>query len=390
LAAWSEAFSAELVRLGYAKRTTALQMSLVSGLSWWMEQRELGAEDISPEVLEEFLRSVCAKARSFQPTVRTLAWLLEHLRQQGLVNPVTVPSPPSMQEELIDRYRRYVVEERGLTKEAAENYARTAGQFMADQDSRGESALEHITAAAVTRFVTRHCRTLSVGSAKMLATGLRSFLGFAQLTGLTSLALAAWVPSAAGWSGAGLPRGLAPGEVSRLLASCDRRSSTGQRDFAILVVLSRLGLRAAEVAGLSIDDIDWRAGELVVRGKGRCEERLPLPVDVGEAIASYLQQGRPRRPERELFLRVHAPLRRLSSEGVAEVVRAASERAGLGSFGSHRLRHTAATEMLRAGATLSEVAQVLRHRSMANTVLYAKVDHLALVALAMPWPGVAR
>jgi site-specific recombinase XerD len=174
------------------------------------------------------------------------------------------------------------------------------------------------------------------------------------------------------------------------LASCDRRSSTGQRDFAILVVLSRLGLRAAEVAGLSIDDIDWRAGELVVRGKGRCEERLPLPVDVGEAIASYLQQGRPRRPERELFLRVHAPLRRLSSEGVAEVVRAASERAGLGSFGSHRLRHTAATEMLRAGATLSEVAQVLRHRSMANTVLYAKVDHLALVALAMPWPGVAR
>jgi site-specific recombinase XerD len=300
------------------------------------------------------------------------------------------PSPQSRQEELLDRYRRYLADERGITEHAADLYTRTARQFVAEHCSRGEPTLEHLTVGDVTSFVTRHCRSRSVGSAKLLATGLRSFLGFSHVAGLISLPLAAAVPSAAGWSGAGLPRGLAPGEVARLLASCDRSSSTGRRDYAILVVLIRLGLRATEAASLSIDDLDWRAGELVVRGKGRCEERLPLPVDVGEAIASYLQQGRPRRPERELFLRVHAPLRRLSPESVAEVVRAAGERAGLGSFGAHRLRHTAATEMLRAGATLSEVAQVLRHRSTASTVLYAKVDHLALVTLAMPWPDAGR
>jgi integrase/recombinase XerD len=203
---------------------------------------------------------------------------------------------------------------------------------------------------------------------------------------LIAAPLASAVPSAARWSGASLPRGLTRGQVTALLSSCDQRQATGKRDYAILVLLARLGLRAAEAAALRLDDIDWRAGEIVVRGKGRSEERLPLPSDVGAAIAAYLR-GRPCRPEREVFLRACAPLRGLSPDGVSEVVRAASERAGLGSFGSHRLRHTAATEMLRAGASLPEVAQVLRHRSVATTTIYAKVDHLSLRELAMPWPG---
>jgi integrase/recombinase XerD len=192
------------------------------------------------------------------------------------------------------------------------------------------------------------------------------------------------------WSGTGLPGGLTSTQVAALLTSCDRRHPMGRRDYAILVLLVRLGLRAAEVSALRLDDIDWRAGEIVVRGKARTEHRLPLPPDIGSAIAAYLQQGRPRRPEREVFLRVCAPLRGLSSDGVGEVVRAASERAGLGSFGSHRLRRTAATQMLRAGASLPEVAQVLRHRSVATTVIYAKVDHRGLRELATPWPGSQR
>jgi len=187
-----------------------------------------------------------------------------------------------------------------------------------------------------------------------------------------------------------LPRGLTSKQVAGLMASCDRRRGIGRRDYAILVLLVRLGLRAAEVAALRLDDIDWRAGEIVVRGKGRTEERLPLPPDVGAAIAAYLRRSRPRRPEREVFLRVCAPIRGLAPQGVAEVVRAASERAGLGNFGSHRLRHTAGTQMLRAGASLPEVAQVLRHRTIATTTIYAKVDHLALRELAAPWPGSAR
>lgn len=202
--------------------------------------------------------------------------------------------------------------------------------------------------------------------------------------------LAGAVPSVARWSVAGLPRGLTTKQVRALLASCDRRRALGRRDYAILVLLARLGLRAAEVSALRLDDIEWRAGEIVVRGKGRTEERLPLPADVGDAIAAYLQRGRPRRPEREVFLRVIAPLRGLSPDGVSEVVRAASERAGLGSFGSHRLRHTAGTQLLQAGGSLPEVAEVLRHRTVATTAIYAKVDDSALRGLAVSWPGGAR
>ena len=177
-----------------------------------------------------------------------------------------------------------------------------------------------------------------------------------------------------------------------MLATCERDHAKGMRDYAILVLLSRLGLRSAEVAGLRLEDIDWRAGEIVVHGKGRADERLPLPSDVGEAAALYLRHGRPDRPpeERAVFLRLLAPIRGLAPQGVSDVVRAASERAGIGRFGAHRMRHTAGTEMLRAGASLPEVAQVLRHRSVTTTAIYAKVDHLALQQLAMPWPGTVR
>jgi site-specific recombinase XerD len=247
-----------------------------------------------------------------------------------------------------------------------------------------------MTAADVSGFMTRQAARLSPRGLERAATSLRSFFGFALAEGLIDRPLASAVPSAARWSGAGLPRSLTPRQVNALLASCDRRTPTGRRDYAILVLLVRLGLRAAEVAALRLDDIDWRAGEIVVRGKGRTEERLPLPADVGAAVAAYLRRGRPRRAEREVFLRASAPLRGLAPEGVSEVVRAASERAGLGSFGAHRLRHTAGTQMLQAGASLSEVAQVLRHRRVATTAIYAKVDHRALRALAMPWPGNPR
>jgi site-specific recombinase XerD len=295
--------------------------------------------------------------------------------------------PSSAQEELVDRYRVYLVEERGLAPKTVIARERTARLFLAEHSGR---ELRDLDAGDVSGFVTRQCRRLTVRSAERLVNGMRSFLRFALVEGLITVPLAGAVPSVARRTGAGLPRGLDPRQVKALLASCDRRRVIGRRDYAILVLLARLGLRAAEVAALRLDDIDWRAGELVVRGKGRTEERLPLPCDVGEAIAGYLCRGRPPRPEREVFLRVNAPLRGLAPEGVSEVVRAASERSGLGSFGAHRLRHTAGTEMLRAGASLPEVAQVLRHRSVATTTIYAKVDHLALRDLAMAWPGSER
>jgi site-specific recombinase XerD len=389
LGPWAGELLAELDRLGYTPRTAATLMGLAERLSIWLEDRELDVAVLTADVVEDFVRAVRAGGGWFQPTTKSLVWLIDCLRAIGVAPTPPTAVPGSLLDEVVERYRRYLLDERGLTDQTIEGYERTARLFLAEHFGDGGRSMADVTAGQVTSFVTRACPTRRVGYAKLLVTGLRSFLRFAHLEGLIDKPLADAVPSAAGWTVAALPRGLAPGEAARLLASCDRSRANGRRDYAILVVFLRLGLRAAEVARLTLENLDWRAGEIVVRGKGGREERLPLPVDVGEAIVDYLRV-RPRRPERSLFLRVHAPLRGLTPDGIAEVVRAGSERAGLGSFGSHRCRHTVATEILRAGAPLSEVAQVLRQRSHATTAIYAKVDHLALGELAMPWPGCAR
>lgn len=387
LALWSTEMAARLAELGYASGTSRNQLALVAKLSVFLERGGLSAHDVGPVVLERFCTSLRRKGRS-SPTVKTFVWLVEFLRDVGVDAPaVSVPPPRSEVEKLIERYRHFALSERGLALDTVENYVRALKPFLVEQSDR---PLEDLSAGDVSRFMTSECRRLSPRGLERLATSLRSFLGFALREGLIGSPLGNAVPSAARWSVAGLPKGLAPAELEALFGSCDRGTPTGRRDYAILVLLSRLGLRAAEVAGLCLDDINWRTGEIVVRGKGRTEELLPLPSDVGEAIASYLRHGRPQRREREVFLRVCAPLRGLAPEGVSEVVRAASERAGVGSFGAHRLRHTAGTQMLRGGASLIEVAQVLRQRRVATTALYAKVDYRALRALAMPWPGSGR
>lgn len=387
LAPWATGIAGQLKTLGYAPSTAAQRMQLVGRLSRFVQLRGLAASELSAEVVEEFFEDLHANHGSSWPTSKAFAWLVEYLRDAGVAPPPRPSLPQSWEENLIDRYRRYLLDERGLVRKTVIARERTVLLFLAAHSGR---ELQDLDAGDVSRFVTRQCRRLSTRSAERLVNGLRSFLRFALVEGLITAPLASAVPSVARWSGAGLPRGLAHVEVAALLASCDRRRVTGRRDYAILVLLARLGLRAAEVSALRLHDIDWRSGEIVVRGKGRTEERLPLPSDVGAAIAAYLRGGRPHRSEREVFLRAYAPLRGLAPEGVSEVVRAASERAGLGSFGAHRLRHTAGTEMLRAGASLAEVAQVLRHRSVATTAIYAKVDHLALRELAMPWPEAAR
>lgn len=386
LAPWATGIADQLKTLGYAPSTAERHMQLVGRLSRFLQQRGL-TDQLSSEVVEEFFRDLHVHHGSSWPTPKAFRWLVEYLIDIGVAPPPLPARPQSWEEAVVDRYRRYLLDERGLARKTVVARERTALLFLAEHSGR---ELHGLDAGDVSRFVTRQCRRLTTRSAERLVNGMRSFLRFALVEGLITAPLANAVPSVARWSGAGLPRGLARGQVAALLASCDRRRATGRRDYAILVLLARLGLRAAEVASLRLDDIDWRAGEIVVRGKGRTEERLPLPSDVGEALAAYLRRGRPHRPEREVFLRALAPLRGLAPEGVSEVVRAASERAGLGSFGAHRLRHTAGTEMLQTGASLPEVAQVLRHRSVATTAIYAKVDHLALRELALPWPEIER
>jgi integrase len=318
--------------------------------------------------------------------VKALRPLLEYLAPLGVL-PVRQEVPPDPVEELLGRYRAWLLGERGVTSGTARGYVDCVRPFVATRARGDVLEFTGLTAAEVTAFVLASCPGRAVGSAKLIVCALRSLLRWLHLAGVIEVSLVAAVPSVAGWRLSGLPKGLEPGQLRRLLASCDRRTPTGRRDFAILLLLARLGLRAGEVARLGLDDIDWRRGEIVVVGKGNRAERLPLPAVVGAAIVAYLRHGRPvTAAGRSVFVRVHAPHRELTTGGVTMVVFDAAQRGGLPKMHAHRLRHTAATAMLQAGSPLAEVGQVLRHRSALTTAIYAKVDQDALAVLARPWP----
>jgi integrase len=259
-----------------------------------------------------------------------------------------------------------------------------------NQRLTGRGGLESLSGADIAAFLLAESQRLSVGSVKGRVGELRSLLRFLYLQGLTPRPLGAAVPPVAGWRDTGVPKGIPAGDVQRLLDSCDRRDPAGIRDYAILMLVARLGLRSAEVARLELGDIDWRAGQVILRGKACRQDGMPLPCDVGEALAAYLSQARPATPLRQVFLAAKAPMRAIPPGLVSGVTRRACDRAGLPRIGAHRLRHTLATQMLRRGATIVEVSQVLRHRDLATTAIYAKVDFATLRTVAQPWPGAAR
>ncbi len=390
LAPFAGGFSGELGRLGYTALSTRLQLQLMAHLSRWLAAERLDAAALTPAVVERFLAGRRAAGYGNHRTAKGLAPLLGYLRTVGAVPPPAPARASTPVEALLERYRRYLLVERGLSAGTVRGYVDVVRPFLAGGASVEGIDLERLTAADVTAYVVAACREPRGrgGSAKLMVTGLRSLLGFLHVDGVLAESLTAAVPSVAGWRLAGLPRALEPGQVRMLLGSCDRRTAHGRRDFAILTLLARLGLRRGEVACLRLEQIDWLAGEIVIDGKGDRRERLPLPADVGEAVAAYLRRGRPRSAEgRCVFVRVKAPHRALTPGGVTNVVIAAGQRAGLGPIAAHRLRHTAATELLRAGAALEEIGQLLRHRRPLTTAIYAKVDREALRSLARSWPG---
>ena len=391
LAPFTTGFAAELQRQGYTPNSQSLQLQLAAHLSRWLAERGLDARGLEPTTIESFVAARRAAGHTNHTSARALRPLLAHLRQIGAVPTEAAPVPNGPLDELLLRYRDYLTTERGVTGQTGGAYLGAVRPFMAERASAEGLGLAELCAADVTAFITSHCPRQSRGQAKLTVTALRSLLGFLHREGLIEEPLAQAVPSVAGWRLQGLPKALEPAELSSLLASCDAGSAAGRRDRAILTLLARLGLRWGELAALSLEDIDWRAGELCVHGKGRRSERLPLPADVGEALAAYLKDGRPASAQgRALFIRVKAPHRELTPGGVTAVVIAAGRRAGLGPITAHRLRHSAATAILRAGASLGEVGQVLRHRQLVTTAIYAKVDREALRTIARPWPGVAR
>jgi integrase/recombinase XerD len=388
LEVFASGFAAELARLGYRRTPATFQLQLMAHASRWLQRERLGAGELTSEAVERFLAERRAAGYTNYVTARAMAPLVGYLRGLGVAPPASPRVTVGAVELVLADYRAYLAVERGLTSDTIEGYVLAVRPFL-DGRLRGADELDlaALSAADVVAFVVERCPAQSRGAAKLTVTALRSLLGFLHLRGIVSGPLAEAVPSTASWRLSGLPRALEPEQLQALLACCDRAAATGRRDYAVLVMLARLGLRAGEVAALRLEDVDWRAGELRIAGKGRRAERLPLPADVGEAIVAYLRDGRPATAQdRSLIVRVRAPHRGLTGGGVTQIVFAAAARAGLGPLHSHRLRHTAATQMLRAGASLEEVGQVLRHRQVLTTAIYAKVDRAALREIARRWP----
>jgi integrase/recombinase XerD len=321
LGVFASGFAAELARLGYRRTPATFQLQLMAHASRWLQREGIGANELTSEVVERFLAERRAAGYANYVTVRAMAPLLAYLRGLGVAPPASPRVAVGAVDVLLAGYRDYLAVERGLTADTIEGYVLAVRPFLDGRLRDGDELdLGGLAAADVVAFVVERCPAQSRGAAKMTVTALRSLLGFVHLRGLVAAPLAAVVPSTASWRLSGLPRALEREQLDALLGSCDRATATGRRDFAVLVMLARLGLRAGEVAALGLDDVDWRAGELRITGKGRRAERLPEPADVGEAIVAYLQDGRPATAlDRSLIVRVRAPHRGLTGGGITQI-----------------------------------------------------------------------
>ena len=391
LAPFGDGFEAVLVSRGYRPSSVMRRLRTVALLSGWLAGQGLGPADLTERHLEAFADQVTSTSRYRRRTcARAVRDLVAYLSTLGVIAPPGASAVSGPYQSLLEDFGRYLVQERGVASHTTtvRDYQRIAALFLSS--AAGQAAVQGLTTSDVTGFVLARCRGRSPRWARLLVTALRSLLRFLFVEGLTLADLSGAVPNVASWRGASLPKAIGQDQVRQLLGSCDRRTAAGRRDYAVLVLLARLGLRAGEVAALQLDDVNWRAGEVLIRGKADRHERLPLPADVGEAMAGYLRQGRPRRTDRSIFLQVRAPYAPLTSHAVRAIVARAVGRAGLPPLAAHRLRHTAATQMLAAGAPLSEIAGVLRHRNLTSTSGYAKVDYASLGEVTQRWPAGAR
>jgi integrase/recombinase XerD len=387
------AFERLLCTHGYAPSTVHDKIRLVRDFSAWLCWRTIDIKDLT---LEEGVRYLRYRARHRRPNrndIAGLKQLLELLRREGIVAQQKVCKQRTPLDHLLDRYALYLREERAVAPHTVFAYSRVARRFLAQRFGEDPPSLSALRAIDVLKFVQSQVARGSRKTAAYVCTALRSFLDFARYRGAVTINLSAVVPTVANWAMPSIPRSIAPNHLRRVLASCSRRSAIGSRDYAILLLLARLGLRAGAIASLDLDDVDWQAGTLRVRGKGGHAYVLPLPVEVGEAIAAYLKIGRPISTNRRLFLRAKAPIRGFKSQmAILSVVRHALIRAGIDSpsNGAHQFRHALASEMLRRGASLPEIGQILDHRNPQTTAIYAKVDLASLHILALAWPGGAR
>ncbi len=389
LGPYVEGYRVRLLELGYTPGTVRGMLKVLGQLGRWMASAGLEAGQLDDAAIEAFLAARRAGGDRHVPTARALGQLVRYLREVGVMAPASARALTPL-DELLTEYRHWLVQERGLAQATVLRYEALARRFLAGRIAPDdEQGTTRLGAGEVSAFLVRECARVSIGSAKGRVAELRALLRFLHLRGALAISLADALPPVAGWRETGLPNTITRAEVERLVAGCNRSRLDGLRDAAILLLLARLGLRSIEVARLQLDDLDWRRGELVVRGKARRQDRLPLPADVGQALAAYLSRSGPH-PSRRVFLTLRAPTRPIRADLVGDVVERACRRAGVGHVGAHRLRHTLASELLRAGASLIDISQVLRHRDLATTAIYAKIDLGRLRQVAQPWPGAAR
>jgi site-specific recombinase XerD len=384
LAAYVGGFRQRLLALGYSPGTVTNLVADVGRLGRWMAACDLPVERLDTAAIDAFVaarRRTDRRQTVFRPG---LLILRQQLIEVGAVPPDSPPGRSDL-DELVDSYCTWLVRDRGLSAATVRRYAGTARRFLA-QRAKGVQ-LEDLTAGEVSAFLLAECGRCSVGSAKGHVAELRALLRYLFVIGRTAAALATSVPPVAGWRNTGIPLTLSSATIAALLGSCDRSTAVGLRDFAMLLLVARLALRSIEVARLQLDDVHWRTGELTIRGKARRLDRLPLPVDVGEALAGYLIEARPRCELRDLFLTCRAPRRPIRADLVGDVVQRACVRVGTPVVGPHRLRHALACGMVAHGIALTDIGQVLRHRDLATTASYAKIDFASLRAVARPWPG---
>lgn len=387
-----DSYAALLSQQNYAASSAYRQLLVISRFSQWLQRRGIGVHRVDENTLQKFLRPIPRKMRFQSGDAAALNRLLRLLRRQDIV-------PPKPQARLSPRqyvvagFADYLLHERRLSQPTLVNYQPFVDRFLSEQFKNGKVKLSSLRATDVTGFVQRHARRLSPPRAKLLVGALRSFFRHLQQRGEISANLAACVPSVANWSFSTLPRFLPAGAVHRVLQHCDRHTPMGKRNYAILLLLARLGLRACEVVALNLEDLDWDTGQITVKEKGGGSAPLPLPTDVGEALATYLRSGRPRCSSRRVFVRDRAPLTGFANSiAISTIVMRALKKAGVNSArkGAHVFRHTLATDLLRQGCSLDEIGELLRHQSPNTTAIYAKVDLDTLHTLALPWPGGGR
>jgi site-specific recombinase XerD len=392
LSEYLDAYAAGIAEQGYKHFSIRQQIVVIAGFSRWLKEKSIDVPALNNKVVDRFLQLRCRQQQLRRGEPKTLKRLLAMLRQKGVVKPEQ-PVPDNAHTRIINEFQFYLLKQRGLSQATLLNYVPVAEQFLAERFHNTPLNLGNIQARCVTGFVLRHARQLSPLRCGLMVTALRSFFRYLRHRGLIALDLASCVPTVPNWSLSMLPRFLPAATVERVLKCCDRTTAVGRRNYAILLLLARLGVRAGEVVALCLDDIDWSTGLITIRGKGEKSAQLPLADDVGAAIAAYLRHDRPRSTTRSVFLRHRAPLVGFgNSSTISSLVKRALKHAGIESAhtGAHVLRHSLATSLLRQGGSLDDIGELLRHQSPNTTAIYAKVDVTALHTLALPWPGGVR